>query len=254
MGVTLDHIRGSTHHRRHGTLNNAFTYGVDYVLTEPEASPRGPFLFSFNKRNFLALFDRDHGGSRDAGRGADWVREQLRNVGLAELGNKARIRLLAQPRMLGYVFNPVSFWLIHDVDDVLRAVIAEVNNTFGDRHSYLCRHPDLREILPSDRLHAEKIFHVSPFQPVEGDYTFRFHITDTEIGIFIDHKNSGGGVFATFTGKRIPLTNISALASAIRRPFGSVRVVALIYWQALKLKFKGAQYRARPLPPSEELT
>ena len=82
--------------------------------------------------------------------------------------SRGRLMLLAQPRFLGHVFNPVSFWLAHDEEENLVAVIAEVSNTFGDRHSYLCRKSDNSPIGASDRLQATKIFYVSPFQPVEG--------------------------------------------------------------------------------------
>jgi DUF1365 family protein len=253
MGVTLDHIRGQTFHGRHGAIRNAFRYSVDYVLSDPSDAGHAPLLFSRNAANLVSLHDVDHGGPRGKGQGAKWVRQLLRDNGFADLLD-GKILLLAQPRVLGYVFNPVSFWLVHDADGVLRLVVAEVNNTFGDRHSYLCHHDDLRPIRREDTLHARKIFHVSPFQPTTGDYTFRFDISDSRIGIWIDYRTEDGGVLATFTGRRAPLTNWSILKSCFARPFGSVRVVALIYWQALKLKLKGALYRSRPLPPTEDVS
>jgi hypothetical protein len=129
-----------------------------------------------------------------------------------------RLLLLAQPRVLGHVFNPVSFWLIHDADrTVLRVVIAEVSNTFGDRHSYLVHNDDLSPIRRDQTLQARKIFHVSPFQPVEGGYSFRFDIRDDKIGIFIDYHTGNGGLLATLTGPRRPLTN-GAILRACRAP------------------------------------
>jgi DUF1365 family protein len=156
--------------------------------------------------------------------------------------------------MLGHVFNPVSFWLIRDADEALWAVIAEVSNTFGDRHSYLCHHEDLRPIAPDDRLHARKVFHVSPFQPVAGAYTFRFDIRADRVGVWIDHRNGEGGLYATLTGTRRAATTAGLIRAALRRPLGSRRVVALIHWQALKLWWKGAGYRVRPEPPAEEVS
>jgi DUF1365 family protein len=152
--------------------------------------------------------------------------------------------LLAQPRTLGHVFNPVSFWLAHDRDGALRAVISEVSNTFGDRHSYLCAHDDHRPITREDTLSAQKIFHVSPFQPIEGGYTFRFDIRDDRIGVWIDYGTGNEGLYATLTGKRAPLSTAAILRASLRRPFGARRVFALIHWQALKLWWKGAPYRA----------
>ncbi|MBT8413584.1 MAG: DUF1365 domain-containing protein, partial [Boseongicola sp.] len=200
----------------------------------------------------VSLHDDDHGGPPKAGRGASWVREVLAQAEAPfTIG---RIELLAQPRVLGHVFNPVSFWLIYDVGDVLRTVIPEVTNTYGDRHSYLCHHDDWREIAREDTLKSDKCLHVSPFQPVEGGYTFRFDIRPEKIGIWIDYTAGNGGLLATLTGSRAPLTTTALVRAMVRRPFGSRRVLGLIHWQALKLWWKGAVFRSRPEPPVEEVS
>jgi DUF1365 family protein len=204
-----------------------------------------------NGRNVTSLHDTDHGGQPGQGRGADWVRDVLAAHGLP---GADRIKLLAQPRVLGHVFNPVSFWLCHDGAGALRVVIAEVSNTYGDRHSYLCHRADLAPLGREDTVQATKIFHVSPFQPVEGGYAFRFDIRDDRIGIWIDYTAGQGGLIATLTGRRVPLTNSGILRACLRRPFGSRRVLALIYWQAAKLYWKGASFRHRPAPPADEVT
>ncbi|SMY09008.1 DUF1365 domain-containing protein [Flavimaricola marinus] len=247
----IQHIAGETYHGRRGGIKNAFRYSIDYVLADAEADLTGPALFARNGRGFMSLWDSDHGGAPHQGRGAVWAREVL---AAHDIDLSGKIEILAQPRLLGHVFNPVSFWLCHDADGVLRAVIAEVTNTFGDRHSYLCAHADLREIVKADTIEAQKIFHVSPFQPVEGGYTFRFDITADQIGIWIDYSRGNGGLIATLTGKRKPLTTLGIVKAAFRRPFGSRRVLALIHWQALKLWWKGAAYRPRPEPPAPEVT
>lgn len=248
----IDHIAGVTFHGRKGGIENAFKYGVDYVVFDPEAELAAPGLFSRNKRNLASVFDTDHGGEPKRGRGAPWVRDVLRDNGLAQL--VSRLELVAQPRVLGHVFNPVSFWLCYDDQGGLRVVIPEVSNTFGDRHSYLCVHDDQSVIAPTDTLTARKIFHVSPFQKVEGTYTFRFDISPEKLGIWIDYTAGNGGLLATLSGKRKPLTNRSILWACLRRPFGSRRVLGLIHWQAMKLWWKGAKYTARPTPPSQEVS
>ncbi|WP_299779618.1 DUF1365 domain-containing protein [uncultured Roseobacter sp.] len=251
MTARVDHISGLTFHGRKGAIENAFRYSVDYILLDAEAQVRCPRLFARNGSALTSLHDSDHGGPPKAGRGALWVREVLEQH---QITGVAQIELLAQPRMLGHVFNPVSFWLCRRDDGALITVIAEVSNTFGDRHSYLCHHPNLRPIEPSDTLKAQKIFHVSPFQPIEGGYSFRFDINDARIGIWIDYTRGNGGLIATLTGKRKPLTNRAILRSALLRPLGARRVLALIHWQALKLWAKGARYRARPMPPEKEVS
>jgi hypothetical protein len=133
--------------------------------------------------------------------------------------------------------------------------MAEVSNTFGDRHSYLCHNNDLKPIKASDRLEAVKIFHVSPFQPIEGHYEFRFDINiNKKIGIWIDLQMPNGGVIANLTGRPRRLKNRDILWSFVRRPLGSRRALALIHWQALKLYFKGAKYKKRPSPPDIEVS
>lgn len=249
--TAVEHIAGETFHGRRGATRNAFRYSIDYVLCDAEATLDTPRLFSRNARNLTALHDADHGGPPGQGRGAAWVREVLEAHDLDVTG---RIGLLAQPKVLGHIFNPVSFWLCHDADDTLRVVIAEVTNTYRDRHSYLCHLPNRAPITREVTIQAQKIFHVSPFQPIEGGYTFRFDITDEKVDIWIDYNRGNGGLVATLTGDRKPLTTGSILRAVLRRPFGSRRVLALIHWQALKLWWKGATFRPRPVPPSEEVS
>ncbi|MDA8585404.1 DUF1365 domain-containing protein [Rhodobacteraceae bacterium] len=251
MITTVEHIPGQTFHGRKGDVENAFRYSVDYVLLDAEDTRSGPSLFRRNRRGLFSLWDNDHGGTPGDGKGAPWVREVLEQSGFH---GATRIEILAQPRVLGHVFNPVSFWLIYDAGDTLCAVIAEVTNTYGDRHSYLCNNPDFAPITRQDTLQSQKIFHVSPFQPIEGGYTFRFDIDAKRIGIWIDFTAGNGGLLATLTGPRKPLTNRAILATMLRRPFGSRRVLSLIHWQALKLWWKGAAFHARPEPPIKDVS
>lgn len=252
MTQFVDHIQGQTFHGRKGAVQNAFRYGVDYVLLDAEAELETPSLFRRNARGIISLHDVDYGGAPKSGRGSVWVRDVLHAHQVSEVG---RIDLLTQPRVLGHVFNPVSFWLCHRAgDDDLVAVIAEVTNTFGTRHSYLIHHPDLRAIASTDRMRAQKILHVSPFQPAEGSYEFRFDIAPDRIGIWIDYSHAGGGLIATLTGKRQALSNTSILKMLLRRPFGSRRVLGLIHWQALTLWIKKATFRPAPEPPDHDVS
>jgi hypothetical protein len=247
----VDHIEGWTWHGRKGDLSNTFRYSVDYLMINPEVTCKMPRLFSRNKGWLFSLHDKDHGGTPKDGKGVSWVKEILCKYDLSLNGP---IYLLAQPRICGQVFNPVSFWLCYDKKERLCAVISEVTNTYGDRHSYLCHHPDSRPIISSDRLFAQKIFYVSPFQPIKGEYEFRFDVRDDKIGIWIDLKFPGGGVMANLIGKRSPLNNRKILKTLVRRPLASPRILGLIHWQALKLWLKGAKYRKRTTPPKTEVS
>ncbi len=247
---TVDLIRGETFHGRKGAVANAFRYTVDYLLLDPDQSV-GPRLFSRNRANLTAIHDVDFGGPKGQGRGTAWVRQVLAEHGLP---GAERILLMGQPRVLGHVFNPVSFWLCHDAAGDLRVVIAEVSNTYGDRHSYLCHRDDLAPITRTDTITATKLFYVSPFQPVEGSYAFRFDLRADRIGIWIDYSTANGGLFTNLIGPRVPLTNFGILRACLRRPFGSRRVLALIHWQALKLALKGVTFRNRPEPPAQDVS
>lgn len=251
MTLWPEHIAGHTTHMRRGRIPHAFRYAVDYVLIDPD-SRAGPTLFSRNRFNGFAVHDRDHGGRRGAGRGAAWARAVLARRGCPP-GPGDRLLLLTQPRVLGHAFNPVSFWLLHR-DGALVAAIAEVNNTFGDRHSYVCAKPDFAPIRPDDRIEAAKVFHVSPFQNIAGSYRFGFVLTDDRIGISIDFRDGDEGLYATLAGPRRPLTSQGILGVLLRRPFGAMRTLALIHWQALRLTAKRAPFRPRPLPPAEDIT
>lgn len=252
----VEHIAGRTFHGRRGPIVNRFSYAVDYVLFDAEAELRLPALMRRDRRGLASLWARDHGGAPGQGRGAAWLREVLAAQGLGDIVT-GPVQLLTQPRILGHLFNPVSFWLCHDDRMRLRAVIAEVNNTYGERHSYLCMAPDAGVITAKDRLRAQKVFHVSPFQPVAGEYEFVFDIRPDHISIRIDYRQDteaqGAGLVATLTGPRAPLTNRAILGAMLRR-MGSRRVLGLIHWQALKLWWRGARFRNRPSPPASEVS
>jgi DUF1365 family protein len=251
MIIRPEHIKGETTHARRGSIKHAFRYGVDFVLIDPENGARGPWLFSRNQFNLASVLDRDHGGPLRAGRGADWAREVFASRGLGR--SDVQLLLLTQPRMFGYVFNPVSFWLAMQADDLV-AVIAEVSTPFDDRHSYMCHLDGFAPITKTHRITTPKSLHVSPFQEVKGTYEFIFDIQPDRIAIRILHCNADRGVVATLTGKRTPLTSSGILKAAIRRPLGAMRTTILIHWQALRLKLKGAKYRTRPTPPKTEVT
>ncbi|WP_417724262.1 DUF1365 domain-containing protein [Salipiger sp.] len=245
------HLPASVSHARRGSLRHAFRYGVDYLLFAP-GTMRPPLVMSHNRFNLLSVRDRDHGGPRGAGRGAPWAREALTRAGLTWEPEMV-LALLTQPRFLGYWFTPVSFWMVLRGDDLL-AVVAEVNNTFGQRHSYLCHHPGFDPIRAPDELDVEKIFHVSPFQDIAGRTHFRFFLTDDRLSIRIRQIDGARGLDAVMSGRLRPLTNRSGLGAALRRPGGGLRVLALIYWHALRLKLKGARYRPVPTPPESEIS
>ncbi len=238
-------------HARRGAIRHSFRHRVDFLLLAPGRA-RFPALLGRGRFGLMSLTMADHGGPRGAGQGPGWAWDRLAEAGFPRAPGDV-LALLAQPRALGHGFNPVSFWLVLR-GPTLCAAIAEVNNTFGQRHSYLCAHPGFAPILPGDTLTAAKIFHVSPFQDVAGEYRFAFALSEDRVAFRILQADGDEGLAAAMTGPLVPLTNAGLLAAALRRPGGSLRVVALIYWHALRLKLKGARYRPLPAPPEQEIS
>ena len=245
------YLRADVRHARRGALRHAFRYRADFVLLAPETM-RPPALLAHNRFGLMGFRDADHGGVRGAGRGAPWAWEQFAAAGMARRPGMV-LGLLAQPRFLGHWFNPVSFWMVLEEDRLL-AVIAEVNNTFGQRHSYLCHAPAFAPIAADTPLRAAKVFHVSPFQDVRGAYNFGFALHPDRIAIRIRQIDGANGLEAAMSGRFSPLGNRAILRAALARPGGSLRVLALIYWHALRLKMKGAAYHKLPAPPEDEIS
>ena len=233
-----------SHHGRRGDISNDFTYKVDYVLIPVhEPIKLGKSGLKHNKFGLLSFHDKDHGGTLSISEFAQQIMdsENLRPICDGE------IWLYTQPRFLGYAFNPVSLWFFFDKTGNLRAVLAEVSNRAKGKHFYICRHEDFRPIGRKDKIKVKKIFHVSPFQETEGDYEFRFQYDGKTIGAWIDYSHNDQGLFATLCGHIQPMTNARLYKGVLARPLGAFRVVSLIYWQALKLKIKGAKFRLAPL-------
>jgi DUF1365 family protein len=164
-------VDGAIGHRRRRPVVNAFRYPA-FCLRLPlsrlaELPSRG---IALDRRGAIAFHERDH-GPRDGSPLLPWIRARLAREGVDADGE---VVLHAFPRMLGYVFNPVSFWVAYDRRGAVRAVLAQVNNTFGEQHEYLVAHADRRPIRDGEPLEARKVFHVSPFCDVRGRYAFRF--------------------------------------------------------------------------------
>ncbi|WP_019961457.1 DUF1365 domain-containing protein [Woodsholea maritima] len=249
-GEVLYH-RAEVMHARTGDFTHRFTYAADYILLNLSAA-RSKALLARNRFSLYSVYDRDHGGQRGAGEGEAWAWQRFAEAGFAH-GEDSVLGLMTQPRFLGFWFNPVSFWCLWQGEDLV-AVIAEVNNTFGQRHSYLCHKDDHSAMSATDSVQAHKVFHVSPFQDVEGGYEFRFHLTADHSAIHIRYQAGARGLIATMSGALAPVRARQLVKAALLRPGGALRVVVLIGWQALKLKSKGAAYRSVPPIPQEEIS
>jgi uncharacterized protein len=235
-------------HKRLAPKINAFSYGVYYLavpLSRLSELADG-WRFGVNSAGVLSFHAADH-GARDGTDLTQWARQVL--VDFPMVRADGEITLVCMPRVLGYVFNPVSFWLCHDVAGQLRAVICEVNNTFGETHSYICCHEDGRVIGPDDWLQAEKRFHVSPFLKREGHYAFRFSHQGARLGIWIDYHNADGQkhLLTALTGALQPYSAAARRRVFWSHPLVTLKAIWLIHWQALRLFAKGVRYVPKPV-------
>ena len=232
---------------------NRFRYGALYVTvpTEALAKPSRSGLFSVDRANLFSVRSRDYGDGTIAPH--LWIRRVLNEWAVPQADGE--IVLMTIPRVLGYAFNPVSFWCCFDREKRLRAVLAEVSNTFGERHSYLCFHEDRRPILAEDTLKASKVFHVSPFIDVAGEYAFRFSMTPEHIAISITLSDDKGVLLQTsVAGATQPLTSARILGAFLGNPLYALKIIGLIHYQAVKLFLKGISHFRKPAPPASTIS
>lgn len=240
---------GQVRHRRLRPREHAFAY-ASYFLWLPMRALRNAAWPALNRngRGWLSFHDADHGdGGADA---LGWLEALLAAEGVTDADGE--VWLQTYPRVLGYVFKPVSFWFCERADGSLAAAVVEVNNTFGERHCYLLRGPELawgREQL------AAKVFHVSPFCRVEGRYRFRFLRAGDRVVSRVDHDDATGALLHTsLSGQLRPLTTRSARAAFFAVPALTLMVVARIHWQALRLALKRLPFISKPQPPERFIT
>jgi DUF1365 family protein len=239
-------------HRRLVPVDYRFSYRVFSLLLDLDALSdlRLRFL-SLNRFNLLSFHERDH-GPRDGSPLKPWAEDLLRRKGIDIEGG--RILLLCFPRVLGYGFNPLSIWYCHHRDGSLRAVIAEVNNTFGEHHFYLLCNAGLPLSWPVTQS-VEKVFHVSPLMGMDARYDFRLADPSDRLSVLIKQFQNGElTLIASQQGAGYALSDKRLLAALFRVPLMTFKVVAAIHWQALKIWLRGAPFFPKPAPPVEKVT
>ena len=252
---TLALIHGEITHRRRRPAENAFTYPAFCLRLPLSKLASLPALgIAHNAAGLVSFHDRDHGAC-DGSAPESWIRALLAAEGIDAGGE---VVLYAFPRMLGYVFNPVSFWVCHDDVGAVRAVLCEVRNTFGERHNYLVAATDGAALVSGAACTTRKMFHVSPFCDVKGDYRFRFTFGAerwlARIDYF-DHADATDPLLETWiSGAASPIDPPAVRRLWWRYRFFTVGVVARIHWQALKLAWKRVPFFTKPAPPREETT
>ncbi|MGI9026332.1 MAG: DUF1365 domain-containing protein [Burkholderiaceae bacterium] len=284
---------GEVRHARHRPTAHAFRYPA-YFLRLPmrrlDAALAGQRLLSHNRFNLMSFHDADHGDPRDSNVAVEvaanidgrshgserllaWIARILDGEGISDA--RGEIWLHTFPRVLGYAFKPVSFWFCHREDGALRAIVCEINNTFGERHCYLLAHRDGRAIVDGEELAATKVFHVSPFCTTSGVYRFRFlnarnravarieyddahndaHDDPCDVAAGGEHDRTAGPLISTsLSGALAPVSNRALLSAFVSSPLFSFGVIARIHWQAVRLWIKRTPLFSKPAPPTVEVS
>ncbi|CAN7651041.1 DUF1365 domain-containing protein [Acidovorax sp. LjRoot194] len=265
---------GQVRHTRLRPQRHAFAYPTFFLMLPLRSLAGGagaaagaPGPLAVNRRGLISFHDADHGDGRSAAQGGAlaWVQELLRAEGIADADGE--VWLHCYPRVLGYTFKPVSFWYCHRADGSLRAIVVEVNNTFGERHCYLLDAPRY-----GVELAARKVFHVSPFCEVSGGYRFRFMrtlaagagapaetVTDSDAAgrtvVRIDYDDAAGPLLQTsVSGTLHPITDKTLRRALWGYPAMTLAVIARIHWQALQLWLKRVRFHSKPAAPASTVT
>jgi DUF1365 family protein len=259
-GVLLGH--GQVRHVRLRPARHAFDYSAYFLMlpmrhlqalarSHSKNDKSNQTELSINRSGLLSFFDTDHGDGRQPKNGGAlaWIEELLVSENIHDA--KGEIWLQTFPRVLGYTFKPVSFWYCHRSDNTLAAILAEVHNTFGERHCYLLPEPKFGRME-----HAHKIFHVSPFCDVKGEYEFRFMRTlqggAERVVARVDHGDDNGPLIQTsISGVLQPATRAEIRRTFWRYPLFTFAVMFRIHWHALLLWLKRVPFFSKPEPPSE---
>ncbi len=226
-------LRPKSHFLRY----NVFTLLLD--LDRLDAVSRDAELLAINRFGLVSFLERDHGdGSRTGLR--QWVDERLCEAGVSN-PSQLSVRVLCYPRILGFVFNPLSVYFCETQDNEVVAILYEVNNTMGERHTYVI--PVTGDTTPPLRQSCDKAMYVSPFTPMQGAYSFRVVPPKESVVVGIQQSDAEGPLLnASFTGSWEPLSNRTLRTALIRHPLMTLKVIAGIHVEAFKLWRKGIPF------------
>ena len=230
---------------RHFLKYKTFSLLID--LDEINILDKSIGIFSHNKFNIFSFYDKDH-GDRDGGNLKDWVISNLKKFGIKE--NITNIKVLCYPRILGYVFNPLSIFYCYGKDKLV-AIFYEVKNTFNEQHTYIFKIKNNEEIIQKCR----KKFYVSPFMDMETFYNFKLLNPNDKLSVFIKQTDADGTILtATQTGDKKEFSFKQLAINFLKYPLMTIKIISSIHYEALLLWKKGALYRKREVKLKNNLS
>ena len=249
--MTSSIYNGTVIHKRFKPKVHFFKYKVFSLLidlSELNVLEKKINFFSHNSFNLISFFDKDH-GERDGSSLIDWVKKNLKenNITFEDI----KIKLLCYPRILGYVFNPLSVFYVYDKKDDLISILYEVKNTFGEQHTYIFKVKN-NNIL---RHSCSKKFHVSPFIEMNCNYFFKILKPGEKISVIIDQYQSNEKLlYASQDGKRVDFTSIELIKSYLKHPLMTFKIISAIHFEAFKLWAKGIRFIKKKLKIKNNIT
>ena len=230
---------------RHFLKYKTFSLLID--LDEINYLDKSIGIFSHNKFNIFSFYDKDH-GDRDGGNLKDWVISNLKKFQIKE--NITNIKVLCYPRILGYVFNPLSIFYCYEKDKLV-AIFYEVKNTFNEQHTYIFKIKNNEEIIQKCR----KKFYVSPFMDMETFYNFKLLNPNDKLSVFIKQTDADGTILtATQTGDKKEFSFKQLAINFLKYPLMTIKIISSIHYEALLLWKKGAIYRKREVKLKNNLS
>ena len=249
--MTSSIYNGTVIHKRFKPKIHFFKYKVFSLLidlSELNFLDKNVSFFSYNKFNLISFFDKDH-GERNGTSLIEWVKKNLKENEINH--ENIKIKLLCYPRILGYVFNPLSVFYVYNNKEELISILYEVKNTFGEQHTYIFK-------IENDNLlqhYCEKKFHVSPFIEMNCNYFFRILKPSEKISVIIDQYQSNEKIlFASQDGKRADLTSAELMKSYLKHPLMTFKIISAIHFEAFKLWTKGIKFIKKKLKVKNNIT
>ena len=243
---------GTVIHKRFKPKEHFFKYKVFSLLidlSELDELNKKIRFFSFNKFNLISFHEKDH-GERDGSSIIEWVKLNLKNNNISY--DKIKIKLLCYPRILGYVFNPLSVFFVYDENEKLISILYEVKNTFGEQHTYVFRVDNESNLIQNN---CSKKFHVSPFIEMDCNYFFRILNPNKKLSIIIDQYDKDGKIlFASQDGKRSDLDSKQLIKSYLKHPLMTFKIISAIHFEAFKLWAKGIKFIKKKLKIKNNIT
>ena len=242
---------GTVIHKRFKPKSHFFRYKVFSLfidLSELNTLEKKISFFSYNRFNLISFFDKDH-GNRDGLSLVEWVKKNLKENRINS--EEIKVRLLCYPRILGYVFNPLSVFYVYDKNENLISVLYEVKNTFGEQHTYIFK-VENGQLLQHN---CSKKFHVSPFIEMNCDYFFKILKPSEKISIIINQYQLKEKIlYASQDGTRVDFTSLELIKSYLKHPLMTFKIISAIHFEAFKLWVKGIRFVKKKLKIKNNIT